>query len=276
MVAAMSSARKAKGSPRPTARRAADTSPPIATGDRVHEALAWLEARGTKRNRDGMARYGIVAPKAFGVSMSTMQQLAKRLGRDHELAVALWETGWYEARMLTAFVDEPDLVSAAQMDRWTREFDNWAVCDTLCFHLFDRTPHAWRKIEQWSDRRAEFVKRAAFALLASVALHDKAAPDKPFLHSLTLVERAATDERNFVKKGVSWALRSIGRRNLALNAAALATARKLALSNEAAPRWVGKDALRELASPKVRAQLARRARRVDELKTDEKKRRRTK
>jgi 3-methyladenine DNA glycosylase AlkD len=187
-----------------------------------------------------------------------MQQLAKRLGRDHELAVALWETGWYEARMLTAFVDEPDLVSAAQMDRWAREFDNWAICDHLCFHLFDRTPHAWRKIEQWSDRRAEFVKRAAFALLASVALHDKAAPDKPFLHSLTLVERAATDERNFVKKGVSWALRSIGERNRTLHDAAVATAERLAAKDDRSARWVGTDARRGLTSAATRKRVAAR------------------
>jgi 3-methyladenine DNA glycosylase AlkD len=206
-----------------------------------------------------MARYGIVAPKVFGVSVSMIQQLGKRLGRDHDLAIALWDTGWYEARMLSAFVDEPDRVTAGQMDRWARDFDNWAVCDHLCFHLFDRTPHAWRKIDQWSRRRAEFVKRAAFALLASVALHDKSAPDAPFVRSLRLVEAGAADERNFVKKGVSWGLRSVGRRNRALNAAAIKVARRLAGSADAAPRWVGKDALRELAGPKVQRTLAARA-----------------
>lgn len=143
------------------------------TSDRVPEVLEWLERRGTKRNRDGMARYGIVAPKVFGVSMATMKALTGRLGRDHELALALWDTGWYEARILTAFVDEPARVTPAQMNRWARDFDNWAVCDTLCLHLFDKTPHAWKKIAQWSERRGEFVKRAAFALLASVALHDR-------------------------------------------------------------------------------------------------------
>jgi 3-methyladenine DNA glycosylase AlkD len=117
--------------------------------------------------------------------------------------------------MLAPFVDEPEKVTAAQMNQWARDFDNWAVCDHACFHLFDRTPHAWRKIEQWSVRREEFVKRAAFALLASVALHDKRAADEPFLDSLALIERAAEDDRNFVKKGVSWALRLIGRRNRA-------------------------------------------------------------
>ena len=191
--------------------------------DRVAESLAWLERRGTKRNRDAMLRYGIIAPKAFGVSVGDIKQLSKRLGRDHELALALWDTGWYEARMLAPFVDEPEKVTAAQMNQWARDFDNWAVCDHACFHLFDRTPHAWRKIEQWSSRRDEFVKRAAFALLASVALHDKRAADEPFLRSLALIERAAADERNFVKKGVSWALRLVGRRNRALNEASVET-----------------------------------------------------
>jgi len=227
--------------------------------DRVDEALRWLERRGTARIREDMAkRYGIHTAKAFGVSVGTIQQLAKRFGRDHELAAALWDTGWYEARMVAAYVDEPERVTAAQMDRWARDFDNWGICDTVCFVLFDRTPHAWRKVEQWSGRRDEFVKRAAFALLASVALHDKRAGDEPFLRSLALVERAAPDERNFVRRGVSWALRAIGRRNRALNTAAVETARRLTESPDAAARWVGKDALRELTNPKVRQQLAER------------------
>jgi 3-methyladenine DNA glycosylase AlkD len=184
--------------------------------------------------------------------------LAKRLGRDHDLAAALWATGWYEARMLAAWVDEPERVTAAQMDRWSRDFDNWGICDTVCVHLFDRTPHAWRKVDPWSRRRAEFVKRAAFALLAGLALHDKAAGNQRFIRSLALVERAASDERNFVKKGVSWALRVIGRRNQALNAAAVATSRRLVESPDTAARWIGREALRELTGPVVRRQLARR------------------
>jgi 3-methyladenine DNA glycosylase AlkD len=232
------------------------------TDDRVHEALEWLERRGTKGNRDGLARYGIVAQNVFGVSVGTIRQLGKRLGRDHELALALWESGCYEARMVTAFVDEPERVSAAQMDRWARDFDNWAICDALCFHLFDRTPHAWRKVEQWSTRREEFVKRAAFALLASIALHDKSTPDKPFLKSLKLIERATTDDRNFVKKGVNWALRAIGGRNRALNAAAIKTAQRLADSADRTARWVGKDALRGLKSPAVQRRIAARQRRT--------------
>lgn len=217
-----------------------------ATADRVHEALTWFERRGSKRNRDGMSRYGIVAAKVFGVSVADTQKLAKHLGRDHGLALALWKTGWYEARMLTAFVDEPARVTPSQMDRWARDFDNWAICDTLCFHLWDKSPLAWKKIRQWSTHRDEFVKRAAFALLASVALHDKKAPDAPFLRSLPLIERGAHDDRNFVKKAVSWALRGVAKRNPKLKRSALVLAKRLAKSDDRGARWVGKDVLRQV------------------------------
>ncbi len=218
--------------------------------------LAELEAMSTKRDRENLKRFGITANKAFGVSMVNMQKLAKRLGRNHELAAALWKTGWYEARMLTSFVDEPARVTSAQMDRWCRDFDNWGICDTICFHLFDRTPHAWSKVNRWHDERGEFVRRAAFALLASLALHDKQTGDEPFVEALALVERAATDDRNFVKKGVSWALRLIGRRNRFLNTQAVRVSRRLAASPAAAARWIGKGALRELTSPMVTRRLA--------------------
>src|SRR5258707_15767392 len=137
--------------------------------DDIQAALAWLEKKSTPRDRANLARFGINATKAFGVSIANIQVLAKRLGRNHALAAALWDTGWYEARLLSSFVDEPARVTPAQMDRWCRDFDNWGICDTLCFHLFDRTPHAWGKVAQWSDKPDEFVKRAAFALLASLA-----------------------------------------------------------------------------------------------------------
>jgi 3-methyladenine DNA glycosylase AlkD len=214
-------------------------------------ALEWLEKKSTRRDRENLARFGITANKAFGVSMSNVQALAKRLGRSHELAAALWDTGWYEARLLTSFVDEPALVTPEQMDRWCRDFDNWGVCDTLCFHLFDRTAHAWAKVHQWSREEDEFVKRAAFALLASLAGHDKKAGDTVFAECLPLIERAATDERNFVKKGVNWALRRVGRRSAMLHSASINVAERLAESNGAAARWVGKDALRELNSAAV-------------------------
>jgi len=224
----------------------------------VDGVLAFLERKGSKKVADGMARYGIVAKKVFGVSVGTLRAHGKRIGKNHDLAAALWASGWYEARMLAAFVDDPALVTVAQMDRWSRDFDNWAICDTICFHLFDHTPHAWAKVSAWAVRREEFVKRAAFALLASLSIHDKRAADAAYVRGLKLIERAASDDRNFVKKAVNWALRSIGRRNAALHAAAVVVSRRLAGSTNAAARWVGKDALRELTtSPAVLRRLAK-------------------
>ncbi|HUQ81810.1 MAG TPA: DNA alkylation repair protein, partial [Gemmatimonadaceae bacterium] len=175
----------------------------------VDTILAELKRLGTKEGREGLARYAIVAPKVFGVSVGQLKVIAKPYRKNHKLALALWDTEWYEARMLTAFIDDPALVTPAQMDRWTNDFDNWAICDSTCFHLFDKTPHAFAKITQWEKKRGEFQRRASFALLAGVALHDKKAPDENFLDALDLVEKASTDERNFVRKGVVWALRSI-------------------------------------------------------------------
>jgi 3-methyladenine DNA glycosylase AlkD len=230
------------------------------TAECVREALVWLERHGTKKNRDGLVGYGIHAPSAFGVPVGAVHRLAKQFGTNHDLAVALWKTKRYEARLLASFVDDPVRVTAAQMDRWARDFDNWGICDTVCFKLFDQSPHAWHKVEQWSTRREEFVKRAAFALLASLALHNKGAADPWFLRSLALIARAAPDERNFVKKGVSWALRAVGRRNQQLNAAAVDVARVLSNAPEPAARWIGKGALKELTSPLVRRHLTARRR----------------
>jgi len=220
--------------------------------------LMWLSRRGSRRNRIGMARYGIHSAHAFGVSMATMRPLVRRLPRDHDLALALWQTGRLEARVLASFVDEPDRVTPRQMDEWAAAFDNWAICDSVCFHLFDRTPHAWRKVRAWSQRKPEFVRRAAFSMLAGLAVHDRSATDEQFLALLSRIEGAATDPRNFVKKAVNWALRQIGKRNGRLNRAAVPVARRLARSPNAAARWVGKDALRELTSDAVKARLARR------------------
>jgi 3-methyladenine DNA glycosylase AlkD len=231
----------------PSKKRAA-ASPPSAgkLDQQVEQALAWLEEASTQHDRENLVRFGIKARQAVGVSMANIQAIAKRLGRSHELAAALWATGVYEARMLTAFVDEPDRVTGAQMDQWCSEFDNWGICDTLCFCLFDRTPHAWAKVFEWGAREEEFIKRAGFALLASLAGHDKKSGDEPFLASLPLIEKAAFDDRNFVKKGVSWALRGLGRRGPAVCDAALAVARRLAESTDPGARWVGKDAVKDL------------------------------
>ncbi|HEX5215686.1 MAG TPA: DNA alkylation repair protein [Vicinamibacterales bacterium] len=218
----------------------------------VSDVVAWLKRSGSRKARDGMARYGLPSEHAVGISVGALKTKAKALGRDHDLAIALWKTGIYEARLLAAFVGDPVRVTPAEMDRWCKDFDNWGVVDTVCFSLWDRTPHAFAKVRAWATRKPEFEKRAAFALLACLALHDKATKeDRPFLDSLKLIERAADDERNFVKKGVSWALRLVGRRSRGLHAASLALSTSLAKSTDPTERWLGKEALRDLGKPAV-------------------------
>jgi 3-methyladenine DNA glycosylase AlkD len=213
----------------------------------VTTILAELKRRGSKKNVDGMARYGIVAKKVMGVSVGEIRAIGKKVGHDPKLSEALWKAGWYEGRMLAAFVQDPDAVTPAQMEKWVKDFDNWAITDTICFHLWDKTPHAWPKINAWAKRKEEFVRRASFALLASVALHDKKAPDAPFMKSFALIEKYSTDERNFVKKAVSWALRGIGKRKSpALRKQALVVAKRMAKSADSTTRWIGKDAVRDL------------------------------
>lgn len=225
--------------------------------DQVQSALAWLKSHSTKATREGMARYAIPSDHAYGVAMKDIKALGARLGRNHPLALALWSTGVYEARMLASFVGDPEQLTPAQMDRWCRDFDNWAFCDAMSFNLFDRSPHAWAKVAQWSRRRNEFEKRTAFALLWSLTVHDKRATDDAFLGGLAMIEREAGDERNFVRKAMNMALRAIGKRNRALNAAAVVVARRLADSSDATARWVGKDALRELTSAGVTKRFKR-------------------
>ncbi|BCW88493.1 hypothetical protein sos41_16340 [Alphaproteobacteria bacterium SO-S41] len=221
-------------------------TPPLAV--RLQAALDGLAAKATRHDFENLMRFGITAPNALGVSMANMRVLAKPLGRDHALAEVLWATGLYEARMLATLIDDPAAVTPAQMERWCKDFDNWAICDTACFALFDRVPHASAKIAVWAKRKDEFQKRAAFALLACMALHRKEDADAPYLDGLKLIEREAGDARNFVKKGVNWALRGIGgRRSAAVRAAARATAERLANSKDATARWNGKDALRAFA-----------------------------
>jgi len=219
--------------------------------EQVRTALDWLKRNGTKAGLESLARYGVRPKKAFGVSVSNIQVLAKRLGRNHDLATALWKTGWYEARMLASYVDDPKRVTSQQLDSWCRDFDNWGICDTACFVLFDRTPHAWDKVKLWYRSRQEFIKRAAFALLWGLTVHDKISGNDPFIGGLELIERGATDERHFVKKSVNMALRAIGKRNAELNAAALSVAKRLATSDNAFAQWIGKDAVRELQSASV-------------------------
>ncbi len=245
----------------------------MTTDRRVAGILAELRSLGSEKDRAGMARYGINVENAFGVSVTELRKVAKRLGTDHELALALWANGNHEARLLACFVDDPAAVSEEQLEDWAGDFDSWDICDQATTSLFDQTKHAWSKASEWAARDEEWVKRAGFALMAGLAVHDKAANDRAFSKLLPLIECAASDERNFVKKAVNWALRNIGKRNRALNAAAIACAKRIrAAANGRAggerggdpgarsARWVATDALRELASDKLQERLEPRRR----------------
>ncbi len=220
-------------------------------------ALNELRALGGQRNIDGMARLGIRARIVYGVAKPKMDALARRIGKDHQLALTLWRTGVHDARILAGMIDLPARVSAAQMETWVGDFDNWDVCDGTCCHLFVFAAPAWKKALEWSQREEEFIKRAGFALMAYLAYRDKRATDAQFQRLLPMMEREAFDERNFVKKAVNWALRNIGKRNLRLNRAAIRTAERIRRQGSRSARWIAADALRELKSAAVQARLRR-------------------
>jgi 3-methyladenine DNA glycosylase AlkD len=230
----------------------------VQTVNTSEAVIAELSALGSAANRAGMARYGISTEKAFGISMATLKPIARRLRRNHCLARALWASGWHEARLLAALIDDPGQVTPAQMDAWTADFDSWDLCDQACSKLFVRTPFVEAKIAKWAKDKREFVRRAAFALLAAYTVHGNAVPDQSLLAYLPLIERCATDDRNFVRKAVNWALRQIGKHNSTLHRPALALARRLADSDHKAARWIGKDAVRELTDPVQLARIAAR------------------
>ncbi|TMK31333.1 MAG: DUF393 domain-containing protein [Actinobacteria bacterium] len=226
-------------------------------GDRVPEVLTQLEALADPTRLAGMARYGISTTHALGVSMPELRRMARRMGNDHDRALALWATGVHEARILASMTDDVERVAPSQMDAWTRDFDSWDLCDQVCGNLFDRTAHAFRKAKAWSGHGREFVRRAAFATVAGAAVHRKDVGDEPFEAFLPVIVTTATDERNYVKKAVNWALRQIGKRNPRLNRRAIATAREISRLDSRAARWIAADALRELTSPAVQDRLHR-------------------
>ncbi len=221
------------------------------------DVLTRLRALANPANVAGMARFGINPENALGIGIPVLRRMAKEAGKDHALAQELWTTGVHEARLVAAFVDIPKEVTVEQMERWALDFDSWDVCDQVCSNLFDRTPYAWDKAVEWSGRPETFVKRAGFVLMAALATHDKKAPDARFEQFFPLIQREATDERNFVKKAVNWALRGLGKRSLFLNERAIAAAREIQKLDSRTARWVAADALRELTSEAVQARLTR-------------------
>ena len=224
----------------------------------VAEALAEIRALARPGGVEGMLRYGITPRTVLvGTRLTDLRVLARRIGRDHDLALRLWDAGMHEARLLAALVADPILVDEALMERWVAGFDSWDVCDVVCGNLFDRTSFAHAKALEWSARDEEFVKRAGFATMATLAVHDKGARDAAFTPFLRAVEREADDDRNFVKKGVNWALRQIGKRNPVLHQQALRTARRVDSRGTRAARWIARDAIRELESEAVARRLGR-------------------
>lgn len=221
----------------------------------IDDVLNMLKKKARPDQLNGMARYGIVVDRRLGVSIPELRKIAKELGKDHKLALNLWKTNIPDAQILAGMIDDPDKVTEKQMENWVKDINSWDVCDQVCSNLFEKTPLAWKKIHEWSKRYEEFIKRAVYALIACLAWHDKEADNMKFVKLLPVIEFGATDERNYVKKAVNWALRNIGKRNRKLNKAAINTANKIGHKNSKAAKWVASDAIRELTSDAVKKRL---------------------
>jgi 3-methyladenine DNA glycosylase AlkD len=219
--------------------------------------LKQLESLSNPEAVAGMARFGINPTNTYGVSIPVLRKMAKQIGKSHLLAEELWNSDIHEALILAPMIDFPDMVTEKQMERWVKNFDSWDICDQCCSNLFDKTKFAHKKAIEWSKRREEFVKRAGFVLMATLAVHDKEADHQKFLRFLPVIKREATDERNFVKKAVNWALRQIGKRNSALNKIAIQTAKEIQKIDSKSAKWIASDALRELTSGAVQKKLDR-------------------
>jgi len=219
------------------------------------EVLERLRSLADPKTLEGMRRFGITVKKAYGIPIPNLRKLAKQIGVNHNLAQRLWSSGIHEARILASMIDDPKQVTEEQMESWVKDFDSWDVCDQVCGNLFDKTQHAYQKAVEWSGRDEEFVKRAGFALMAMLAVHDKKANHKKFLAFLLIIKREAVEERNFVKKAVNWALRQIGKRDIRLNKAAIKTAKEIQSIESRSARWIASDALRELTSKTVQKKV---------------------
>jgi 3-methyladenine DNA glycosylase AlkD len=223
----------------------------------VQDVLDKLQSKAQPEQLKGMAKYGMAIEQRLGVSVPDMRKLAKEIGRDHKLALDLWRTGITEARIVAGMVGDPAKLTEEQMEDWVKGINSWDVCDQVCMNLFEKNQLAWKKIVDWSEREEEFVKRTAFSLIACLAWHDKKASDEKFIELLPVIIREATDERNFVKKAVNWALRNIGKRNLKLNEAAINTAKEIQRLDSKAAHWIAADAIRELESDAIQSKLRR-------------------
>ena len=219
------------------------------------EILEQLKSLSDPKAVAGMTRFGITPENAYGISIPNLRKIAKEIGKDHSLAQQLWESGIREARILSSMIDDPKIVTEEQIEEWVSDFTYWEICDQCCMNLFEKTKFAYQKCFQWASREEEFVRRAGFVLMARLAVSDKKAADEKFEEFLPIIMGGSTDERNYVKKAVNWALRQIGKRNLGLNARAIETAREIQKTDSKSARWIASDAIRELTSKAVQERL---------------------
>ena len=219
------------------------------------EVLKRLESLSNPKNVEGMARFGINPKDNYGISIPELRKIAKEIGKNHGIAQQLWETGIHEAKILASMIDDPKMITEKQMEKWVKDFDSWDVCDQVCMNLFDKTSFAYDKVIEWSKRDEEFIKRAGFALIASMAVHNKRTKDEDFIKLLSIIERESIDDRNFVKKAVNWALRQIGKRNLNLNKEVIKTAKEILKIDSKSANWIANDAIRELTNEKIQKRL---------------------
>jgi 3-methyladenine DNA glycosylase AlkD len=219
------------------------------------EVISKLKSMSNKKNVEGMAHFGINPKNNLGISIYKLRPLAKEIGKNHELSLKLWNSGIHDARLLAVFIENPLNVTEKQMELWVKDFDSWDVCDQACTSLFDLTFFAWKKIYEWAERDEEFVKRAAFSIIAGLSFHDKKSPDEKFEELFEIIKRESIDERNYVKKAVNWALRNIGKRNLSLNKKAIKVAKEIKNIDSKSAKWIANDAIKELKSSKIQERL---------------------
>ena len=219
------------------------------------QVISSLKSQSNPKNVEGMKRFGIGTKNTLGISVVVLRGMAKGIGKNHDLAGRLWSSGIHEARILAPMIEETEKVTEKQMNRWVEDFDSWDICDQCCGNLFDKTPYAYEKAVEWSRDDREFVRRAGYVMMAALSVHDKEADDNEFVQFLSMIKRGATDERNFVKKAVNWALRQIGKRNKRLNKLAIEAAREIKAMDSVSARWIASDALRELTSEEVKGRL---------------------
>jgi 3-methyladenine DNA glycosylase AlkD len=223
----------------------------------TEDVLRELRSFANPKNVRGMARFGINTKNTLGVPVVVLRRIAKKIGRDHDLALQLWESGVHEARILASMIDHPKLVTEKQLESWVKDFDSWDVCDQACSNLFDKTKFAWDKAVEWTKRDEEFVRRAGYVLMACLAVHNGEAKDEDFIKLFPVIKKGSVDERNFVKKAVNWSIRQIGKRNRNLNKKAIALAEEIQKTDSKAAKWIAWNALQELKNQKIQKRLKR-------------------